>query len=191
MRTIKLIGLIVAILSLLTAIIVLITEGIKLWRELPAHSSTAISTSQTFISSFQSQIPTDTIDTQAQSPRMFNFQSCIEECNGINSTSTFPEKITRINLKWQYKNIPPNASYVRFQTFEGMEWIRYVCIWPHSSSGTESVYFTEPAGLRSGDWIFTVMINEETLLQQTLHIQGNWNYWDPVGTLYVCYGTTD
>ncbi len=131
------------------------------------------------------------LDTLVPFPRIFNFQACLNECTGNNSTFTFPEKSKRINLVWQYENIPNNASYVRYQTFGGMEWIKYICVWPHSSSGTESLYFTEPKGLRSGDWVFTVVINDQILLQETLHVQGNWNYWDPAGTLYKCYGTTD
>jgi serine/threonine protein kinase len=131
------------------------------------------------------QIP---ILTATPRPRLFNFQSCPESCNGQNNQSTFPEKTAIIYLQWQYENIPANASYIRISSFGGLEWARYECTWTNSSIGTEYRTFTEPMGIRSGTWTLTVIINGETLLSETIHVQGNWDYWDPAGYFNTCGG---
>jgi serine/threonine protein kinase len=135
--------------------------------------------------------PTDTpqpTSTTMPKPRMFNFQSCLDPCTGNNSVSTFPEKTTKIYLQWQYENIPANASYIRIESFGGMEWARYECIWPHASSGTDSVTFTEPDGIRSGNWLLTIIINGDILVTENITVQGNWDYWSPAGKFTTCYG---
>jgi len=124
----------------------------------------------------------------AAQPRIFNFQACVDPCTGSNSITSFPEKITKIYLQWQYENIPANASYVRFTSYGGTDWARYVCIWPNSSNGTDSVTFTEPGGIQSGEWMFTIMINGATLLQQTFNVQGSFKYWSPAGLFNTCTG---
>ena len=77
---------------------------------------------------------------------------------------------------------------MRYTSIEGMDWAMYECSWPNSASGTEYITFTEPAGIRSGDWVFTVEINGVVLLQEILRVQGNWDYWDPAGYFNTCYG---
>jgi hypothetical protein len=136
---------------------------------------------------FPTLTPPPTLPATPQ-PSMFYFQSCLESCNGTNSQSSFPEKTTIIYLQWQYENIPANSSYVRFTAQNGKDWARYECTWPNPSSGTEHITFTEPAGIRSGDWLFTVEINGVVLLQETINVQGNWDYWDPAGYFNTCYG---
>jgi serine/threonine protein kinase len=127
--------------------------------------------------------------TNFPEPRMFNFQACLDTCNGNNSLTSFPEKTKRINLQWQYENIPANSHYIRISSYEGLVWAKYDCTWPYSLSGTESVNFTEPGGIRSGDWTLTVYINGEKLLNENIHVEGNWNYWSTAGDFTTCYGT--
>jgi len=119
---------------------------------------------------------------------MFNFQACLEPCNGANGQSSLPEKVTKIYLQWQYENMPSGSHYVRIMAQNGNEWAHYDCSWPNPASGIDSTTFTEPAGIRSGDWVFTIQINGAVLLQQTIHVQGNWDYWDPAGFFNTCTG---
>jgi serine/threonine protein kinase len=121
-------------------------------------------------------------------PRLFNFQSCPQACNGQNDQSVFPEKTTIIYLQWQYENIPANASYMRISSYGSLEWARYECIWPGQSSGTEYRTFTEPAGIRSGTWTLTVVINGITLLTENMIVEGTWDFWDPAGYFEACEG---
>jgi hypothetical protein len=136
--------------------------------------------------------PTDSplppASTPVPSPRIYNFQACVQPCTGSNSTNSFPERIKIIYLQWQYENIPSIASYVRYTSFGGLDWARYECTWPNPSAGRENLRFTEPAGIRSGDWTFTVEIDSQVLLQEHFTVQGNWDYWDPAGLFYACYG---
>jgi hypothetical protein len=125
------------------------------------------------------------------SPSMGNFSACLEPCNGSNSTSNFPEAITKLHVEWDYENIPYGARYIRKWTMDGNEWIRYDCAWSGNESGRDSVKLTEPKGLHSGSWELTISVNNETLLREQINISGNWDYWDPAGTLNSCYGTTD
>ncbi len=124
-------------------------------------------------------------------PRMYNFNTCKEPCNGNNSISTFPSGITRIYLEWDYENIPYGADYIRKWTMDGREWIKYDCTWTGSENGRESVKLTEPKGLHSGTWELTVIVDGTVLLNEQITVSGNGDYWDPAGTLNSCYGTTD
>jgi hypothetical protein len=72
-----------------------------------------------------------------------------------------------------------------------MEWIRYSCNWDGPTTGTEVLTLKEPQGLRSGTWEITIMINDEIILKDQITVNGNWNYWDPAGTINACHGTVD
>jgi hypothetical protein len=119
---------------------------------------------------------------------MFDFQACLEPCNGFNSPINFPERTTRIYVQWRYEYIPIHSRYIRIWSQGGREWVRYECEWPNNSSGTEKVTLTEPDGLHSGEWLLTVLINNQVLLSETIDVLGNWNYWSPAGYFNTCYG---
>jgi len=129
--------------------------------------------------------------TNIPASRMYNFTACKESCNGGNSASTFPSKITKIYIEWDYENIPYGARYVRTWKMNGREWIKYNCTWTGSENGRDSVKLTEPKGLHSGTWELTISVDSDVLLSEQINISGNWDYWDPAGTLNSCYGTTD
>lgn len=74
---------------------------------------------------------------------------------------------------------------------DGREWIKYDCIWTGNESGRDTLALTEPKGLHSGTWEVTISINGDVVLREQIFISGNWNYWDPAGTLHTCYGTTE
>jgi hypothetical protein len=131
------------------------------------------------------------IPTNPPAPRIYNFNACKESCNGSNPATTFPSAITKIYLRWDYENIPYGASYIRKWTMDGREWIKYDCTWTGSENGQESVKLTEPKGLHSGTWELTIIVDGDVLLNEQISVSGNWDYWDPAGTLNSCYGTTD
>lgn len=131
------------------------------------------------------------IPTNSSTPRIYNFTACKEPCNGGNSTTTFPSAITKVYLEWDYENIPYGSSYIRTWTMNGKEWIKYDCSWTGSENGRDSVKLTEPKGLHSGTWELTIVVNGTVLLSEQINVSGNWNYWDPAGTLNSCYGTTN
>jgi len=128
---------------------------------------------------------------QIPSPHIYNFSACTNPCDGSNSTRNFSEALTKIYLQWDYENIPYGASYIRKWTMGGNEWIKYDCTWNGSESGHDSVSLTEPKGLHSGTWEVTIIVNGQVLLSEQIYISGNWDYWDPAGTLNSCYGTTN
>ena len=131
------------------------------------------------------------IPTKSPIPRINNFSACKDPCNGSNSATTFPSAIKKIYLEWDYENIPYGAHYIRKWTMNGKEWIKYDCTWTGNEDGRESVKLTEPKGLHSGTWKLTILVDENVLLNEQINVSGNWDYWDPAGTVKSCYGTTD
>ncbi len=121
-------------------------------------------------------------------PAVYDFSACAQPCNGSNATTIFAQGTKKIYTQWSYRNIPVGATYVRTWAMNGKEWIRYSCIWPGPTDGKELINLTEPNGLHSGVWEMTITINETVLLREKIQIQGELNYWDPVGTVNGCYG---
>ena len=136
-------------------------------------------------------IQTPPSETPLPKPAIRNFFTCLEKCeeDESNTIAVFPEKITKIYLHWEYENIPSGAQYSRAWSNNGIEWIRYECIWPGPADGVDNIAFIEPYGLRSGIWVITITVNGQVLLQKQIEIEGDWDYWDPAGTIYACYGT--
>jgi hypothetical protein len=70
----------------------------------------------------------------------------------------------------------------------GREWIRYECEWPGPVNGNDEITLTEPGGLHSGTWQMKISIDGFVALSESFFIEGNWDYWDPVGLVEECYG---
>lgn len=115
---------------------------------------------------------------------------CLEPClpNGSNAVSVVSAGITQIYVRWSYENFPNGANYVRRWTNDGQEWVRYQCIWPGPSSGVDEVPLTEPAGLRSGVWEVSILLDDVVVAQEQLTVTGNWTFWSPAGVFNSCYG---
>ena len=122
-------------------------------------------------------------------PRIYDFQACPAPCNGRNSTNNFAEAITKIYIQFNYENLKSDAPYTRTWSLGDREWIRYTCNWDGPSSGTEVLRFTEPKGLASGTWTIRVTLDNVVLLEDEIVVVGNWDYWDPAGTINACHGT--
>ena len=153
----------------------------------PSRTST---TTKTLTTTPTNTSPPPPTSTPTPITRFNNFYSCLNSCdpNGSNSIHNFPERITRIYLHWEYENIPINAHYTRQWTMNGNEWIRYECTWPGPPDGVDEITLTEPDGLHSGIWTITIMIDYEIALQESIWIEGDWDYWSPVGVMNSCYG---
>lgn len=121
-------------------------------------------------------------------PAMYDFSACAEPCNGSNATTIFVPETKKIYTQWSYRNIPIGAAYVRTWARSGKEWIKYICTWPGPTDGKDVVILSEPKGLRSGVWEMTITINGTVLLREKVQIQGEYTFWDPVGTVNGCYG---
>jgi eukaryotic-like serine/threonine-protein kinase len=123
-------------------------------------------------------------------PRVDNFYACLEPCeaDGSNAFSLFPEKTTRVFLRWEFENIPVGALYVRRWTSKDQEWVRYECTWPGPRDGLVEISLLEPLGLRSGAWTVTISLDGVDLLSETIDIEGSWDYWNPPGAFNTCYG---
>lgn len=145
--------------------------------------------------------PTPNVEPPVQPPqhqtvtnndyRVSSFQACIALCNGQNATISFPEQIKKIFVQFNYENFPSGAKYVRTWSLNGMEWIRYSCNWDGPTTGTEVLTLKEPQGLRSGTWEIMVYVNDVVVLRDQITVNGNYNYWDPAGTINACHGTVD
>jgi serine/threonine protein kinase len=142
----------------------------------------------TAASTFTPVPPTETATQRpVQAPSMYEFSTCLQPCNGTNSTRALPEGATRIYAQWSYENIPIGVSYTRTWTMNDREWIRYTCTWPGPTTGTDTVTLTEPKGLHSGTWEVTITIDGVVLLKGQVLVEGDWDYWDPAGSFNRCY----
>jgi hypothetical protein len=156
----------------------------------PAPTSTPIIPPATRDTSAE---PTEeTIEPTADqgAPSTNNFFTCTGPCiyDGSNDQGSFSERTEIIYFQFEYENFPVGASYTRWWTRNGVEWARYQCAWPGPESGLEQITLTEPNGLASGTWQVTITIDGVIVLQETLVVQGTWNYWDPAGFFSACYG---
>jgi hypothetical protein len=124
-------------------------------------------------------------------PKIYGFQTCVSLCNGQNSSKSFSEGIKKIYAQFNYENFPSGIKYVRTWSLNGMEWIRYSCNWDGPTSGTEVLTLKEPQGLRSGTWEITIIVDDKVVLKDQITVNGNWDYWDPAGTINACHGTVD
>lgn len=121
-------------------------------------------------------------------PHTSNFQACSSPCNGKNSTSNFSPGITKIFIQFNYQDFTSGMPYVRTWSLNGAEWIRYTCAWDGPDSGVESIKLTEPGGLKSGVWEMKITGNNTVLLDKQITVVGNWNFWEPAGTINACRG---
>ncbi len=138
-----------------------------------------------------SVLPSTAIPTKSNEPRVSNFQACESLCNGQNNSTSFSEKIKKIYAQFNYENFPSGVKYVRTWSLNGMEWIRYTCNWDGPTTGTEVLTLKEPQGLRSGTWEITIFVDDVVVLKEQITVNGNYNYWDPAGTINACHGTVD
>jgi hypothetical protein len=139
------------------------------------------------------EVPTATLTASPlPQPRIYDFATCPDPCNGSNALTIFPPKTTVIYLTWKYENIPLNASYVRdyAQEKEGgggwLSWVTYDCAWTKPPSGSYDVSLYDGTGLASGNWRITISVNGVVLLQKTIFFQGHWKNWDPQGVFRSC-----
>lgn len=138
--------------------------------------------------SLPTQPPVPTPIVIIKQPRIYNFLACYEPCleNGANSARIFSGGTQKIYLQWNYEAIPMGARYSRIWTVNGEEWVHYDCTWPGPEAGLAEIELREPGGLYSGAWEVTVSVNDVILLQQQLFVDGDWSFWDPVGTSQTC-----
>lgn len=129
-------------------------------------------------------------NTSPALPKADNFIACLTPCDssGANIVSTFPEKSTELYVQWEYTNVPIGADYIRKWTMNDREWVRYECSWLGPQSGIENIKLWEVGGLHSGEWQVTIIIDDVIILQESIYIQGDWDYWDPAGYFDQCYG---
>ena len=126
--------------------------------------------------------PTHRLDfTSTPSPRIFNFKACDKHCDehGVKILEEFSGGVKKIYLQWDYENIPIGANYERVWSLEGDEWARYRCTWPGPESGTFNLLLFESNGLHSGDWVVRVYVNHQLVMEESVHITGDLDYWDP------------
>jgi hypothetical protein len=138
-------------------------------------------------------LPTETATATATAtagPVVSNLFFCLEPClpNGGNAVTVASAGITQIYVRWSYENFPVGANYVRRWTNNGEEWVRYQCLWPGPSANVDEVPLTEPAGLRSGVWEVSILLDDVVIAQEQLTVTGNWTFWTPAGVFNTCYG---
>ncbi|MCJ7435337.1 MAG: hypothetical protein MUO77_17800 [Anaerolineales bacterium] len=135
-------------------------------------------------------VPTEMPHSQEVSaqPNIYNFAACTEPCLGdlSNRRASFPEKIEKIYLRFNYDWIPPGSDYARVWKNQGEEWGRYQCQWDGPESGVFETNIREPAGFRSGDWTMEIYVNGQLIAQETINIQGAWDFWEPAETMNKC-----
>ncbi len=132
--------------------------------------------------------PTATPDTL---PRTSNFMACLTACEGDRDRNikTFPSDIQKIYLEWDYENFPKGSRYIREWNVNGSLWARYDCTWNGSMNGTETrVTLTDPAGLDSGLWTLSIIVDDKVAMLQSFEVSGNRHNGDPPVYFDSCYG---
>lgn len=123
-------------------------------------------------------------------PKAENFHTCTTEClsDGSNSQDTFASMIEIVYFTYDYEDFPTKAPYTRTWTKDGMLWAKYSCLWPGPETGTDRITLTEPLGLASGEWKVVITVNGEEVLNETITIEGSYNFWSPPLYFNACYG---
>jgi hypothetical protein len=169
------------------------TIPIVLVGETPTATPTAQNTDSPTPEDTVTATPSVTATTTATAtpgPEVSDLFFCLEPClpNGSNAVTVAPAGVTQIFVRWTYENFPIGANYVRRWTNNGEEWVRYQCLWPGPAGNVDEVPLTEPAGLRSGEWEVTILLDEVVVAQEQLTVSGNWTFWTPAGVFNTCYG---
>ena len=86
-------------------------------------------------------------------------------------------------MEYSFRGMIPNILYSRIWTMDADEWVHYDCVWKGLEQGTYAVTLKEPMGLKSGPWMATFLVNQKQVAQETIIVLGNYDYWDPAGTL--------
>ena len=125
----------------------------------------------------------------AGEPRIYDFEACLETCDGTNSRTSFPKRILSIQLAWKYENIPTGAHYVRNWSHDEFgSWVTYDCTWPGPPSGdVQTSIYDYDEGLTSGNWYVTISVDGETIFREHIFIEGNYKSWSPAGEFDTCY----
>ncbi|MBX3037690.1 MAG: hypothetical protein KF758_12345 [Anaerolineales bacterium] len=135
-------------------------------------------------------LPTNTPLPTAIIPRIYDFSACTKQpCNKSNAITTFKAGTDTIYISWKYENISYGSHYIRYWTHERKgRWMTYECSWDRNSSGEINMKLFETGGpLASGKWTVTMVVNDEVILQESLTIVGNENFWAPVPPRYFCF----
>lgn len=138
--------------------------------------------------------PTTPTDTPDMFPRTSNFMACQTACEGDRDRNmpSFPPDIKKLYLEWDYENFPKGAHYIREWNVNGSLWARYDCTWNGSMNGTETrVTLTDPAGLDSGFWTLTIIVDDKVALMQSFEVAGNRHNGDPPLYFTSCYGKSN
>lgn len=163
------------------------TDVIETWTDKDPEGTTAaalVTMGQT-----QEGFPaTEVPPSPTPSPRIFDFAVCAEPCDGKNGLEVFPDGTRVIYSRWNYANVPAGADYVRTWTVNGLEWVRYDCVWQGAPAGMDEVELREPMGFHSGEWKISISVKGEIVLEANLIVEGNNTYWDPAGAFDTCYG---
>ncbi|MBE2223801.1 MAG: protein kinase [Anaerolineae bacterium] len=130
--------------------------------------------------------PTPIPPDSGLSPRMWNARFCMSTClnDGSNAVYSLPANSTQVFVKWEYENVPVGAAYTRSWRSNGDLWVVYDCAWNGPVSGTDEIrLWDREVGLRAGEWEMTVTVNGETVLQDSIIVEGNNNLFLPVSPL--------
>jgi predicted transcriptional regulator len=191
-------GVIIALISLAGTMVVAYLSYVntRMQVEAPIHAtqtaeakatSLSLATASAFQPSPTAVTPTATFTlTMVPRPLFSDFIICLEKCNGFNSVRAFPEKTKAIHAQWNYSNIPPDAVYERTWSLGTEVWVKYSCVWEGPPEGTENISMIEGEGFHSGTWTVTIRVNRELVMQETVFIEGNWDYWYPPGDFDFC-----
>jgi hypothetical protein len=116
-------------------------------------------------------------------PSMSGFVSCLQPCavDGSNQRTSFPEKTTEVFFRHTFENIPAGVEVTRRWARDGRPWVVYRCTWDQGASGVFETSLREPAGLASGLWEYEVVVDDHLVLQESIFIEGSYEYWAPAG----------
>ena len=129
--------------------------------------------------------PQNTAVVDNNNPRIWNFAACVDPCleDISNAQDTFPENPEKVYFRFNYENFPTDVNVIRRWSMGGEEWVRYECVWDAPSSGVFETALRHSNGLKSGQWDFEVWVDGVLLLTKTITIEGDYDFWEPVGVI--------
>jgi hypothetical protein len=150
-------------------------------------TSLALATTQAAAPTPTETLPPATITlSPVPIPIFSDFIFCRVPCSNFNSVNSLPEKTSAIYAQWRYRNVPAGAAYERTWSLGIDLWVKYSCAWDGPSEGIERISVIEDRGFHSGTWTMTIKVDGRVVMQETVFIQGNWDYWDPAGEFDFC-----
>lgn len=119
-------------------------------------------------------------------PRVRNLRFCDVSCSEPDASelSTLSAGSRELHVSWEYEDMQVDTPYTRTWLSEGEKWVEYSdCVWQGPEDGTMNVVLREPGGLRSGQWVLLITVDDQPQSVGWIDVKGDHDFWEPAGNL--------